>query len=74
MNRLDTRSIVLSSITYANKAQKLLAQNAVFTSIYRSEAVKSVHGCGYAIRVPEPKLGAALNILNENGINVLGVL
>jgi hypothetical protein len=64
--------IVLSSVTYALKAQDLLKENRIFSKITRSNAVKSVRGCGYGISVDDSLLETAKTLLANNGIPIIG--
>ena len=43
------KTIVLTSVTYALKAQEMLKTNGIYTNRSRSKAVKSVRGCGYGV-------------------------
>ncbi len=62
-------TLVFSSVTYAIKAQRLLAFNHIYTELTRSAAVTAVRGCGYGLRLTDSgKLATALNLLNQNGI------
>lgn len=38
--------VVLSSVTYALKAQEMLKSNGIYVEITRSRAVRSIRGCG----------------------------
>ncbi len=64
--------IVLSSITYALKAQELLKNNGVYASITRSKAVRSVRGCGYGISFDEALLEKSQELLIKSGIPIVG--
>lgn len=64
--------IVLSSITYALKAQELLKNNGIYTKITRSKAVKSVRGCGYGIAVSDSTYEKANSLLVSAGIPIVG--
>ena len=64
--------IVLSSITYALKAQELLKNNGVYTKITRSRSVKSVRGCGYGIVVSDSLYEKAQYLLASSGISIVG--
>ncbi len=66
------RVIVLSSITYALKAQELLKNNGVYAKITRSKAVKSVRGCGYGIGVAEAVYEKAHSLIISAGIPIIG--
>ena len=64
--------IVLSSVTYALKAQELLKSNGIYANLTRSRAVKNVRGCGYGISFDHALYEKAQNLLNDSGIPTLG--
>ncbi|MBR6562369.1 MAG: DUF3343 domain-containing protein [Clostridia bacterium] len=64
--------IVLSSVTYAMKAQELLKENGIYSSITRSRAVRSVRGCGYGISFEESLFDNVRLLLSKNGIPIVG--
>lgn len=64
--------IVLSSITYALKAQELLKSNGIYSNITRSKAVRSVRGCGYGISFDEAVTEKAQSLLVKAGIPIIG--
>ena len=67
--------IVLSSVTYALKAQKLLALERIYSEITKSVKVRAVRGCGYGLRLRKrEQLNDALAVLERNGIKSLGVV
>lgn len=66
------RVIVLSSITYALKAQDLLKTNGIYSKITRSKAVKSVRGCGYGIGIDQTVGEKAEKLLIDSGIPIVG--
>ena len=59
--------IVLSSITYALKAQELLKSNGIYANITRSKAVRNIRGCGYGISFDEAVYGIAQSIVTKSG-------
>lgn len=66
------KTIVLSSVTYALKAQELLKTNGIYTNISRSRAVKSVRGCGYGISFDKTLYEKAMQLLEQNSIPIIG--
>ncbi len=64
--------IVLSSITYALKAQELLKSNGIYANITRSKAVRSVRGCGYGLIFDSALTEKAQDILIKSGIPIIG--
>ncbi len=64
--------IVLSSITYALKAQEILKNNGVFANITRSKAVRSVRGCGYGISFDPALTEKAQSLLINAGVPIVG--
>lgn len=68
-------TLIFTSVTYALKAQKLLAANHIHTSLTRSPAVTAVRGCGYGLRLADPSAqGAAVRLLAEHGIHLVGTV
>lgn len=64
--------IVLSSITYALKAQELLKSNGIYANITRSRAVRNIRGCGYGISFDESVYDTAQSLVTRSGIPVIG--
>lgn len=68
-------TIVLSSVTYALKAQKLLAYERIYSEITKSVEVRAVRGCGYGLKLRNrEQLNTAVSVLERNGIKPLGVV
>ena len=65
---------VLSSVTYALKAQEILKKNGIYAEITRSRAVRSVRGCGYGVSY-DPKFARyASELLAREGVPSLGTV
>ena len=64
--------IVLSSITYALKAQELLKNNGVYSNITRSKAVKNIRGCGYGVSFDSALFEKSQSLLINSGIPIIG--
>ncbi len=63
--------IIVSSVTYAVKGQKLLSEAGITSSLTRAEGVRAVKGCGYGLRIRGSIHDAAL-VLRKNDIRILG--
>lgn len=66
--------LVLSSVTYALKSQELLKKNNIYASLTRSPAVKAVKGCGYGLLIPASQEMRAIQILQNAGVNIIGII
>jgi len=64
--------LVLSSVTYAMKAQDLLKRENIYSSITRSPDVRAIKGCGYGIKISCENETWGRRILQNNGINIIG--
>lgn len=64
--------IVLSSVTYALKAQEILKNNGIYANITRSRAVKSIRGCGYGISFDNALTEKAQGLLINAGVPIIG--
>ena len=68
-------TLIFTSVTYAIKAQKLLASNNIRTALTRSPAVTAVRGCGYGLRLSDSSvLSKAAALLENSGIKVVGTV
>lgn len=66
-------TLIFSSVTYAIKAQKLLARYRIYTTLTRSPSVTAVRGCGYGLKMSDvTREVEALSLLSGSGISVLG--
>ncbi|MEG2377073.1 MAG: DUF3343 domain-containing protein [Clostridia bacterium] len=66
--------IVLRSVTYAQRAKRVLERSGVSAVIVRPDASMIGGSCGYAVKVAESFLADALAILRQNGFEVKKVL
>ncbi|HBR31780.1 MAG: DUF3343 domain-containing protein [Eubacteriales bacterium] len=67
-------TFVLSSVTYAMKAQDLLKRESIYSSIIRSPDVRAIKGCGYGIKIQSNCESYAKKILQLNGVSILGCI
>jgi len=65
--------IILTSITYVNKAQYILSQNNIKSSIVKLQSSLERRGCGYGLEVRENFLRSAISIIDSSGIKVVEV-
>ena len=72
MPNRETHLVVVRSITYAMKGQKLLERYGYTTYIERLARPNSRQGCGYGVRVIGP-LEGALRLFASAGIPVAEV-
>ncbi len=62
--------IVLSSVTYALKAQRILMSQGISSLLQKLTTTQSKRGCGYGLRVADANLERALSILKKERIRV----
>lgn len=68
-------TFVFTSVTYALKAQRILASNRVYTTLTRSPAVTAVRGCGYGLKLAdESQQSQAMALLSKAGVGVVGAV
>lgn len=65
--------ILVKSVTYAAKAQRLLQQYGISSQIIRNATHHRTGGCGYGLSVSTDPM-AARNILVNNGIAVIDIV
>lgn len=66
--------LVVSSITYAMRGQKILENHGIPSSIERDIKALAKYGCGYGLRVSVGSDQTAKDILTKGGIKVLAVI
>ena len=70
---MEKQLIMLTSITYAYKAQELLAQKGITAYVERTPEELKTRGCSYSVAVRR-NVDEAVRILEKAGIRVLGVI
>jgi len=65
--------IILTSITYVNKAQYLLSQNNIKSSVIKLQSSLERRGCGYGLEVRENSLRSAAKIIENYGIRIVEI-
>ena len=70
MKASDTCIAVIGSVTYAMKAQKLLAAAAIPSHAIKLDATLSRHGCLWGIRFSYNQRNNVTAILQKNGIGI----
>ena len=60
--------IMCRSLTYAQRAAKILERSGITAIVKRAPQSVSSAGCGYCIQIAEKKIPDALKILKSNGL------
>ncbi|MCL1858415.1 MAG: DUF3343 domain-containing protein [Oscillospiraceae bacterium] len=66
--------IILTSITYVNKAKYLLSENNIKSYIVKMRTTFERRGCGYGLSVSENCLSNAFSILEKYRIKIVEVV
>lgn len=66
--------IVLSSVTYALKAQGMLAREGIDTRLEKLSRTRTLKGCGYGLRISSSKLDRAAQLLNVERIRIVEII
>ena len=66
--------IILSSITYVNKAKYLLAENNIKSYIVKLSASIRRQGCGYGLEITENYLTNAVAIIEKYRIKIVEII
>lgn len=68
-------TLVFTSVTYAIKAQRILASRHIHTTLTRSPTVTALRGCGYGLRLADGgRLDEALRLLDDNRVAIVGTV
>ncbi len=66
--------IVLRSVTYAQRAVRVLSKNGISGHVVRPDIKMLDSGCGFAVKVSETYLAEAIEILRKNSFEFNTVL
>lgn len=66
--------IMLSSVTYAYKAQKLLEQNWIKCTVVRTPKAHQDTGCSYSLQIDSQRAEEAEAIIRQKGIRILRIV
>ena len=66
--------IILTSITYVNKAKCLLAENNIKSSIIKLRSTFERRGCGYGLELSANYLNAAVAIIEKYKIKIVEII
>lgn len=66
--------LVMSSVTYALKAQGVLARNGIGTRLEKLNKNRSLRGCGYGLRIEKSKINAAQRLLSDENIRIVEIV
>ena len=62
--------ITFRSVTYAQRAEKLLTQRGIRGNLMRTPRWMEEQGCGYALKLWTNQISQAVNLLRENKIQL----
>lgn len=66
--------ILLRSVTYAQRASRVLAKHGINGHVVRPNVEMLSNGCGFAVKVSETYLAEAIDILRKNSFEISTVL
>jgi len=62
--------ITFRSVTFAQRAEKLLSQRQVRSSLMRTPRWMEEQGCGYALKLWTYNIASAVNLLRESKVQL----
>ena len=66
--------IVLSSVTYALKAQGILNRAGINTKLEKLNKDRTLKGCGYGLKIDGTKLNKATAVLKNEKIRIVEII
>lgn len=70
---METKLIMVKSITYAMKGRTILSQNGIISTIQRTPKTGGEKSCGYSLQI-DNNAEKALELLKANDINIVGII
>ena len=71
---MDSSIILLTSITYVNKAQYLLMANNIKSYTVKMRTKFERRGCGYGLEISENYLSSAVSLIEKYGIKIVEII
>lgn len=65
--------IMLRSMTFAQKAKRILERGGIFSSVTKAPQSANPDGCTYGVKIGERNLEKAKKLLRDAGISISGV-
>ncbi|MBR5479629.1 MAG: DUF3343 domain-containing protein [Clostridia bacterium] len=65
--------IILRSVTYAQRAKRVLERNGISAYVIKPEAHLVGNGCGFAVKVSDVYLAESLDILSGENFGIMKV-
>lgn len=62
--------IKCKSMTHAMKANRLLYDNGIYSRVEKVSDDPEIHGCVYAVAIPDRFVETALEIMNSGGVQL----
>ena len=66
--------ILLTSITYVNKAKYILSENNIKSYIIKMRTTYERPGCGYGLEIPENYLSASVSLIEKHRIKIVEII
>lgn len=66
--------LIFSSITYALKAQGIIEKEGIKTKLEKLKKGKSLHGCGYGLKIRNSDIIGAKNAVEKERIKIIDIL
>lgn len=66
--------LVMSSVTYALKAQGILDREGIGTRLEKLNKSQTLRGCGYGLRIEKSKVEKATGILKDEHIRLMEII
>ena len=61
--------IIFKSVTYAQRAERLLAKNGIVSNVMKAPFGRNSGACAYAVRINDKNIVKALGIIKESGLS-----
>ena len=71
---MNYKIIVLSSVTYALKAQSVLVRDGINTRLEKLASERTAKGCGYGLRIENKHVDKAIILLRNEKIRIIEII
>ena len=71
---LNSVFLTSRSVTYAQRAERILAKNGIVSNVMKAPFGKNSGACAYAVRINDKNIVKALGIIKESGLSYTDIM
>ena len=66
--------IIFKSVTYAQRAERILAKNGIVSNVMKAPFGKNAGSCAFGVRISDKNIVKAIGIIKESGLSYTDIM